>query len=173
MSLTAKQRRFCHEYLIDLNASAAAVRAGYSLRTAKSIGSENLAKPDIQNCITELVDARAEVTDVAAADVVNRLWTIANFDIRKCFDELGELMPVGSLDDATATAITAYDQTDGERGSTRKVKAVDKIRALELLGRHLGMFTDKVEHSCGNGSNVVIVLPDNGRSITPEVAHAG
>lgn len=102
MSLTDKQQRFVEEYLVDLNASAAARRAGYSESTAGSIGFENLQKPEIAAAITEGRNAQQERTEITADLVLRRL----------------------------------VEESSGETHSGR-------IRALELLGKHLAMFTDR------------------------------
>ena len=108
--LTAKQERFCTEYIIDLNATQAAIRAGYSSKTANRIASENLSKPDIQRKIQELQQERAERTEITQDKVLKELAGIGFAPITK-----------------------------------GKIKAADKTKALELLGRHLGMFTDKLQ----------------------------
>ena len=106
--LTNKQSRFVEEYLIDLNATQAAIRAGYSEKTAKSIGQENLTKPDIQECIQKQLDQRSERTEITADRVLQALAEIA------------------------------YD--------TEKEQTRDRIRALELLGKHQVLFSDKLIH---------------------------
>ncbi len=108
--LTAKQERFCTEYIIDLNATQAAIRAGYSVKTANRIASENLSKLDIQRKIQELQQKRAERTEITQDRVLKELAGIGFAPITK-----------------------------------GKIKAADKTKALELLGRHLGMFTDKLQ----------------------------
>ena len=102
--LTEKQKRFCEEYLIDLNATQAAVRAGYSEKTAFSIGVENLRKPLIQEYLQRLMQERSDRTRVSADKVLQELERIA----------------------MTETEITGKE----------------KIKALELLGKHLGMFAN-------------------------------
>lgn len=106
--LTPKQRAFVAEYLVDLNATQAAIRAGYSVKTAKQTACENLAKPDVQAAIAELMKAREGRTEVTQDKVIA--------DIRR----------VGKAAE------------DAEQYSPA-------LRALELLGRHLGMFKDKVQ----------------------------
>lgn len=108
--LTAKQERFCREYIIDLNATQAAIRAGYSKKTANRIASENLSKLDIQKKIQELQQERAERTEITQDKVLKELAGIGFAPITK-----------------------------------GKIRAADKTKALELLGRHLGIFTDKLQ----------------------------
>ena len=126
--MTKKQKRFAEEYLIDLNATQAAIRAGYSPGTAKSIGSENLTKPDIQARIAKAIAERSKRTGVNADRVVTELAKIAFVNASDVID-----------------ADTA--KTFGEDGLEREIKMADKLKALELLGKHLGMFKDKVELS--------------------------
>ena len=109
-NLTLKQQRFVEEYLIDLNATQAAIRAGYSEKTAKEIGSENLTKPNIAKAIEEAQEKLSNKTQVTVEMVVQGL--------------LNE----------------AKDLSDGSTQSAR-------VAAWAHLGKHLGMFKDKVEHS--------------------------
>lgn len=109
-NLTPKQQRFVEEYLIDLNATQAAIRAGYSEKTAKEIGSENLTKPNIAKAITE---AQEKLSNKAQVTV--------------------EMVVQGLLNEAK----------DLSEGSTQSAR----VSAWAHLGKHLGMFKDKVEHS--------------------------
>ena len=112
--MTPKQKRFVDEYLIDLNATQAAIRAGYSARSADIIGFENLRKPNIQETLAELMAKRAEETGISAAWVLKKLRENAD----------------NALD----------PNLDTFNGSVAN-------RALELIGKHLGMFVDRVDHS--------------------------
>ncbi|MCM3130958.1 terminase small subunit [Paenibacillus provencensis] len=80
MALTAKQKKFAEEYIVDLNATQAAIRSGYSEKTAKSIGQENLTKPDLQEYIQHLMDERSKRTEITADMVLERWWNIATAD---------------------------------------------------------------------------------------------
>lgn len=167
--LTAKQRAFVREYLIDLNATQAAIRAGYSADTAKSIGQENLTKPAIKTAIDAAMNLRAERTDITADRVLRELAKIGFADIRKAIKWQGTLVteednPDGGdtltiknvvtnnvtlvssedIDDETAAAISEISQNS--TGGI-KMKMHDKRAALVDIGKHLGMFTEKVEHS--------------------------
>ena len=146
MKLTPKQERFVQEYLVDLNAAAAAIRAGYSSKTAKSIGQENLTKPDIQSAIQKAMQARAQRTEITQDMVIQELAKLGFFDIRKLFGDDGKPLEISKLDDDTAAALVGLDvqdvaDSDGNYiGFLKKYKMADKIRALELLGKHLGAF---------------------------------
>lgn len=164
MSLTPKQQRFVDEYLVDLNATQAAIRAGYSERTAGKIGSENLAKPEIADAIAAAQKDRATRTQITADRVLQELGRLAFFDIRKLYNPDGSMKNPAELDDETAAGLAGVDVTEqqtsdvDEEGKvrpaptfTKKAKAFDKKGALELCMRHLGMLKDKVEHSGPDG----------------------
>jgi phage terminase small subunit len=165
--MNVKQEQFCREYLIDLNAAQAAIRAGYSKRSARTIGHRLLTNDDVQATISKLKADRSREVGVDAQWVLKRLVRIADFDIRKLFDNEGNLLPIKQLDEDTALALASIDigeitNGDGFISQTKKVKAIDKRAALELIGRHVGMFVDKVETKITEGQ-VTIYLPDNGR----------
>lgn len=145
--MTKKQKRFVEEYLIDLNATQAAIRAGYSPDTAKSIGSENLTKPDIQARIAKAMAERSKRTGVNADRVVTELAKIAFVNASDVIDaDTATLRPDATPED-TAAIQSVKVKTFGEDGLEREIKMADKLKALELLGKHLGMFKDKVELS--------------------------
>jgi phage terminase small subunit len=149
--LTPKQRRFVEEYMIDLNATQAAIRAGYSADTARQMGSENLSKPDIEAAIAELVVARSERTQIKADDVVKELAKIGFSNILN-YMRIGENGdPYVDLRNLTADQAAALqdfhceDYLEGRGEDARTVRKVrikmhDKLRPLVELGKHLGMF---------------------------------
>ncbi|MDR1514835.1 MAG: terminase small subunit [Synergistaceae bacterium] len=146
--MNARQKRFVDEYLVDLNATQAAIRAGYVEKTAKSIGQENLTKPDIKNAIAAALAERSKRTGVTADRVVQELARIAFVDTRQIF-EWGPngvtLRPSDELTDDEAAIVAEVSETRSAVGGSIKAKRFDKLKALELLGRHLGMFNDKVD----------------------------
>lgn len=145
--MTKKQKCFIEEYLIDLNATQAAIRAGYSPDTAKSIGSENLTKPDIQARIAQAMAERSRRTGVNADRVVMELAKVAFVNASDVIDaDTATLKPDAAPED-TAAIQSVKVKTFGEDGLEREIKMADKLKALELLGKHLGMFKDKVELS--------------------------
>lgn len=147
MTMTKKQKRFIEEYLIDLNATQAAIRAGYSPDTAYSIGNENMKKPEIKTRIDKAMAERSKRTGVNADRVVMELAKIAFVNAGDVIDaETATVKPDAARDD-TAAIQSVKVKTFGEDGLEREVKMADKLKALELLGKHLGMFKDKVELS--------------------------
>lgn len=150
--LNPKQERFCQEYIIDLNATQAAIRSGYSKKTAYSIAERLLRNVEIQERLRELQNSRQQRTEITADMVVSELAKIAFFDIRKIFDDNGNLISPTQLDDSTASAISSIksriEKQSGEAddwAEVKEYKANDKLRALDMLGKHLGMFDKKEE----------------------------
>lgn len=170
-ALTDKQQRFVAEYLVDLNATQAAIRAGYSVKTAGSVGFENLKKPEIAAAVQSAMKARAQRTEITADRVLQELARIAFFDIRKLYNETGGMKAPHELDDDAAAVLSGVDVTEEfeghgadrqQVGFTKKAKVFDKGTALTLAMRHLGMLKDKVEHTGANGGPVqtVNLTPD-------------
>lgn len=138
--MTKKQKRFIEEYLIDLNATQAAIRAGYSPDTAKSIGSENLTKPDIKAQIARAMAERSRRTGVNADRVIMELAKIAFVNANDVIDAETATLKPDALPEDTAAIQSVKVKTFGEDGLEREIKMADKLKALELLGKHLGMF---------------------------------
>ena len=145
--MTKKQKRFIEEYLIDPNATQAAIRAGYSPDTAKSIGSENLTKPDIKAQIARAMAERSRRTGVNADRVIMELAKIAFVNANDVIDAETATLKPDALPEDTAAIQSVKVKTFGEDGLEREIKMADKLKALELLGKHLGMFRDKLEVS--------------------------
>ena len=148
--LTPKQQRFVDEYLVDLNATQAAIRAGYSKKTAYRIGASLTQKSSVSIAIQKALARREKRTEITSDMVVRELARIAFSDTRKLFNEDGSMKLPHEMDDDTAAALAGVDTfEESDKGAiigyTRKVKRWDKTRALELLGKHLGMFTDKLK----------------------------
>lgn len=148
--MTDKQKRFIEEYLIDLNATQAAIRAGYSPATAKDIGCENLAKPNIRVHIDRAIAERSRRTGVNADRVVQELAKVAFLNAADVIDpETATVRPDAAPEDTAAIQSIKIKRSSSDAGGSieREVKMADKLKALELLGRHLGMFKDKMELS--------------------------
>lgn len=152
--MTPKQRRFCEEYLIDLNAAQAAIRAGYSKKTARIVASKLLTKANIQEIINDLMRDRQQRTHITQDRVLQELGRIALFDIRKLYREDGALKSPHELGDDAAAVLSGIDvvemvssESESVVMHTKKVKIFDKNVALTLAMRHLGILNDKLEHS--------------------------
>lgn len=153
--LTDKQEYFCREYLIDLNATQAAIRAGYSKDTAGAIGHENLKKPEIQKRIDVLKAERAAALGITAERVLGEIARLAfvdttgivKFTRRKNRDgKKGKRMAVeiADFDDLTPdqkSAIAGVVETKGDSPKI-EVKFHDKVKPLEMLAKHVGLFKD-------------------------------
>lgn len=151
--LTDKQERFCQEYLIDLNKTQAAIRAGYSKKRAGEIGWQLLQKTTIQNRIAQLHSKIQNKLEITQERVVKEIARLAFLDPRKFYDENGRLKAIKDLDDDTAAALAGMEvQTstnDENTYTTHKIKHADKKGALELLARHLGILQDNVNVNGG------------------------
>lgn len=115
--MNPKQSRFCEEYLVDLNATQAAIRAGYSARTARQIGDENLSKPDIPASIAAGMAARVQRTTITQDKV---------------------------LADLEAVKQDAMSKTTDKDGNTTMANHAAALKACELQGRHLGLWNDRI-----------------------------
>jgi len=146
--LTVKQRRFIDEYLVDYNATRAAVAAGYSEKTAKVTACENLTKPHLKREIDAEVAKRSEKSEVTAERIINELALIAFSDITS-FVLMGKkgitLQEFKKLPKDVKRCISTIQQNGSGVKAIIKFKLYDKVRALELLGRNRAMFTDKIK----------------------------
>ncbi|EHU2650176.1 terminase small subunit [Acinetobacter baumannii OIFC0162] len=156
MALRGKQKIFVHEYLKDLNATQAAIRAGYSAKTAGSIGDENLKKPEIQKAIKEAQEQRIKRLNVDADYVLHRLVEIDQMDVLDIMNDDLSLKPISEWTPIWRQYISGLDnmeEFDGRGddrtmiGYLRKIKWPDKVKNLELLGKHIsiGAFKERVE----------------------------
>ncbi len=154
--LTAKQERFVQEYLIDLNATQAAIRAGYSEKTASVVGCENLTKPNVAEAIAEAKLERSERTEVTQDQVVRELSRLGFSDLRHVMTDDGALKFPSEWDDNTAASIASIEvvtRPTGEKDDQdrpvvehiHKIKTWDKNTALTNLGKHLAMFVDRTQ----------------------------
>jgi len=153
---SARQRRtrFIKEYLLEHNATKAAIAAGYSEKTAKQQGSRLLTNADVQDEIAARSRKLTAKLDISVERVAQEFARIAFNDPRKLFKDDGSLKPVSEWDDDSAAAIGGMDVSElfdgagderAQVGYLKKVKMTDKVRALEGLGRYLAMFVDRKE----------------------------
>lgn len=143
--MTARQARFVREYLVDLNGTQAAIRAGYSERTANEQAARLLAKVSVRQAVQEAMAAREARTEITQDMVLRELARVAFGDPRALMDwgpDGVRLRDSGELTEDEAAAVAEISQSVTASGGSLKLKRHDKVRALELLGKHLGMFTD-------------------------------
>ena len=134
-NLTPKQQRFVDEYLIDLNATQAAIRSGYSEKTARKIGSENLTKLDIQEAIQEARSKLSERTEITQDYVLTNIKKV----VERCMQQEAVQARDGSP--------LLVEGPEGDLACLFEFKETGALKGLELLGKHLGMFKEKIEHS--------------------------
>ena len=152
--MTPKQTRFIAEYLIDLNATQAATRAGYSQKTAASIGEELLRKPEISAAVIAGQAKQLARADLTATRVLEEMRRLAFSDVRDLFDAQGNLRPIHTLTPEQSACIAGLEVIiknakagDGQTDTVHKVKVWDKPKVLDMLGKHFGILTEQVQHT--------------------------
>ena len=169
---TAKKKVFAEEYLMDLNATQAAIRAGYSEKTAKSQGQRLLTDVDVAAYIAKGKEERSERTKIDADWLLKRLADEAEADVADLYNEAGGLKPVHEWPEIWRKGLVAgldvhqeYEYEDGQKipdGMIMKVRLSDRIKRLELIGKHVDVqaFPNKVEHSGPKGGPIEQVVLD-------------
>ena len=166
-ALSPKQARFVAEYLVDLNGTQAAIRAGYSPKTANEQAAQLLAKLSISESVQAGQSKRLNKLDITADRVLSEFARIGFSDLRNVFDASGALLPPGQMTDDTAASIASVEvtkETTRKHGdaviseAVTKVKAWDKIRALEALAKNLGLLKDRTVLENPDGSPVAFTL---------------
>ncbi len=146
--LNERQQRFVDEYLIDLNATQAAIRAGYSVRTANEQGARLLANVSIQSEISKKMAERSRRIGVSQDRIVLELAKVAFINAADVIDPENAMIREGATIDDTAAIqsvkVKVIPTKEGE-GVEREIRLNDKLKALELLGKHLGMWNDKMD----------------------------
>lgn len=149
--LTAKQERFIAEYLIDLNATQAAIRAGFSKKSATAIGAEYLRKPHIAAAVAAKKSDQLERAELSATRVLEEMRRLAFMDIGVLFDASGNLRPLHQLSPEERSAIAGMEVIiknaeagDGKTDKVHKIKLWDKVRTLEMLGKHYKLLSDTI-----------------------------
>jgi phage terminase small subunit len=162
--LNPKQSMFCKEYVVDFNGTQAAIRAGYSKKTANEIARKLLTKVDIQNEIQKLTKKRADRVEKTGDDVVRLLWKMAGLDLADYVSVVdgGEVqaIPFDQLPEGATKLISEIEEksvikesADGQtltKFSNLKYKLPEKTKCLEMLGRHYGLFNDKLKLEVDN-----------------------
>ncbi len=177
-ALDPKRALFVREYLVDLNATQAAIRAGYSKKCASEQGYDLLRKPQIQTAIAEAMKKRADRTEITQDRVIRELARIAFLDPADLLEDDGSIKLVKDMPEDARRVIAGmevseiFDNAAGDQkqaiGLLKKIKVCDKIRALELTGKHLGMFEDKL-----NIPGVEKALYEISEKFLPKVANRG
>lgn len=154
--LTPKQALFVKEYLIDLNGTQAAIRCGYSPKTARVQGAKLLTLPAIRAAVSDGKARQLDKAELTAARVLEELRRLAFADPRALFDQDGNLRPIQTLDDEAAATIASFEVIkknaaagDGVIDTVHKVRTVDKTKALDALAKHFGLLVERIEHSGG------------------------
>ena len=161
--LTGKQQRFVEEYLIDFNGLQAAIRAGYSKRTAVEIAKENLRKPYIAEALRKAIAKRSERTEITADMVLKEYAKLAfaNMDSYATWGPDGiSLIESSELPEGAGAVVSELSEIRTEKGSTVRFKLHDKKGALDSLARHLRMFPERLEVSGPGGGAIPIVAMD-------------
>jgi len=157
-----RQIKFVEEYIKSLNATDAAIKAGYSEKTARSQGSRLLTNVDIQKAIQQAKAEREERTKIDADYVLKRLVEIDQMDVLDIMDDDGNVKPLRDWPKIWRQYISNIEtisMDDGE-GWLKKIKWPDKVKNLELLGKHVsvGAFKEKIEHSGPNGGDINVTI---------------
>ena len=144
--LNPKQQRFVEEYLIDLNATQAAIRAGYSPKTATAIASENLSKPSISAAIACAMAERSKRTGITQDRILEELAKVAFIKLTDIVDDTGKIKAGATDEDRACIESIKYKRTDTDTrySEEREVKASSKLKAIELLMRHTGMLDSRI-----------------------------
>ena len=165
MALTPKQQRFVDEYVVDLNATQAAIRAGYSKKTADQQASRLLTNVKVKAELAKRIAVRGDKLQVDAEYVLRRMVEIDQMDVLDIMNDRMELKPVSEWPKVWRQYLSGFDLAEmfegrgDERemvGVLKKIKWPDKTKNLELLGRHLGMFKDRVEHTGKDGAPIQV-----------------
>ena len=170
---TAQQERFVDEYMVDFHITDAAIRAGYSKRSARQIGSALLMKPHIQAALQARRDRAAKKFEITREAVLDEYHKLAFADPRNFFREDGTLKRVTELDDRTAAALAHFEVLEEFAGSgedrmqvgyTTKVKWADKKAALDSICRVMGWNQDKMKLGADENDPLLMLLKQIGGS---------
>ena len=150
--MTERQKRFCDEYLIDLNATQAAIRAGYSVKTADRIGPELLGKTCVSKYLSDAMKNREERTKISQDKVLAELAAVAFSNVTDIATIKEGVVFIKDTEELTEMQTSAIASIKEGRNGV-EVKMNDKIKALELLGKHLGLWNEKIELSGSLSAN--------------------
>ena len=182
--LTSKQKMFVKEYLVDLNATQAALRAGYSEKTAYRTGADNLKKPQIQEAIQQAMQKREQRTEITADKVLEEYAKLGFSDVTDYLQVVTERILVGhdketgepisdirqfvlmkDTKDIPPEKLAAISEVKQHKDGSISFKLHDKKGALDSIARHLGMFTERVEHTGKDGGPIQTAVDLSGLTI--------
>ena len=181
--LTSKQKMFVKEYLVDLNATQAALRAGYSEKTAYRTGADNLKKPQIQEAIQQAMQKREQRTEITADKVLEEYAKLGFSDVsdylevvteRVLVDRTAEGEPISEIKqfvfmkntaDIPPEKLAAISEVKQHKDGSISFKLHDKRGALDSIARHLGMFTERIEHTGKDGGPIQTAVDLSGLTI--------
>lgn len=151
------QEVFVREYLVDMNATQAAIRAGYSVATAMEQGYQLLQKPSVRAAVQARLKERFDRIDLTAERVLLEMFRVATVDLAQAYDEQGRLLCLTQMPEDIRRAISAFESEQENVGTSqepeyvtvRKIKTYDKTKALEMLGKYFKLLTERVEISDG------------------------
>jgi phage terminase small subunit len=157
IKLPPRQERFCREYIKDLNATEAAIRSGYTKKSASVTACKMLRNANMQTRIAELVKPQMEEANTTVERILKEIARLAMVDIGQAFNADGTLKPLKDMPEDVRRCISGIDVDEIKitdltgnnkvTGLTKKIRFWDKVKTLELLGRYQKLFTDKIEHS--------------------------
>jgi phage terminase small subunit len=168
--LSPQQLKFVKAYIESHNATEAAIKAGYSKKTAHVQGSRLLKHVEVQQAIQQPIKKATEKLNLTAERVLQEIARLAFFDIRKLVDNTGKPLPLSELDDDTAAAIVGLDvanvgNSEMGVGEVLKFKLADKKGALEMAAKHLRLLTDKVEVTGKDGAPLETLSNESARRV--------
>ena len=150
--LNDRQTRFVEEYLVDLNATQAAIRAGYSVKAAGKIGHENLRKPEIASEVERRKAQQLDTADLSAVRILEELRRLATVDVRSFFQSDGSLKPMAEWTPEQGAAVSSMEVIiknaeagDGITDRIHKFRLWDKPRSLEMLAKHFALLTEQMQ----------------------------
>ena len=151
--MTPRQTAFVAEYLIDKNATRAAVKVGYSKKTAKAQGCRLLTKVDVKRAVAKSAKRQADSAEISVVRTLREIASVAFSDVGALVDKKGNLRPLHTLTAGQRACVKEIEVVhrnltsgDGVTDTIHKIKLWDKTRSLEMLGKHLGLLAEKIEH---------------------------
>lgn len=152
--LTVRHELFCREYIIDYNAARAARAAGYSDKSANTTGYRLIREELIKTRINQLIGESMERLEISADYVLRRLYEIDNLDVADILDDSGEVKPISEWPEGWRKSVTGLDYDNSAEGASprmRRIKWPDKVKNLELLGKHTQVraFVETIENING------------------------